>query len=101
MLLSHWRTCNKPSDTRCIISYPEHNVRVFAGSVAAVALCWPAKQSSRLCSRFFVQTVCRISIKFLIDIVAPKSRMMWTEFVALGGGESEDVNLVQAAVDRV
>ena len=48
-----------------------------------------------------VQTVHRISIKFLIDIVALKSRMMWTEFVALGGCENEDVNLVQAVVDRV
>lgn len=54
-----------------------------------------------MCSRSYVQTVHRISIKFLIDIVAPKSGMMWTEFVALGRGENEDVNLVQAVVDRV
>lgn len=40
-------------------------------------------------------------MKFLTDIVALKSRMIWTEFVALGGGENEDVNLVQAVVDMV
>jgi hypothetical protein len=76
-------------------------VRIFAGSVATVALCWQAKESSRLYSRFYVQTVHRISMKFLTDIVALKSRMIWTEFVALGGGENEDVNLVQAVVDMV
>lgn len=60
-----------------------------------------ASEGSRLYSRFYVQTVHQISIKFLIDIVTLKSRMMWTEFVVLGGGENEDVNLVQAVVDRV
>jgi hypothetical protein len=76
-------------------------VRFFAGSVATVALCWQAKQSSRWYSRFYIQTIHRISIKLLTDIVALKSRMIRTEFVALGGGENEDLNLVQAVVDRV
>jgi hypothetical protein len=76
-------------------------VHIFAGSVATVALCWQAKQSSLLNSRFYVQAVHRISINFLTDIVALKLRMIWTEFVALVGGENEDVNLVQVVVEMV